>query len=153
MDPKSDISIATTIGLFIGATGAIVAIATYLHSKSKSKDDGLEKLVEKIRKANTVVEEKASQIEQLTNGVSHSNETESLLLDELNIKIHSLLGIYNEVCLKFYHGKLRTEDFKIAFHEDIKDQYEGYRDLIEAIDTRYSYLIRYYNEHHRPFIK
>lgn len=138
---------------FIAALSMLTSVISYLSGKKSNKATLLHQVKMSIDDAKTQLENRTEKIAPLQSKKKRTADEEreyQTLLGVYESSLEKVINAYEDGCQKYYANLILKEEFKKSYFGDIRDYVENFKDKFTEPVTRYTYILKAYNEWHKP---
>ena len=137
----------------IAVLSMLVSAKSYFSNKRSNKATLLHRVKTSIDDAKTQLENRTENIAPLKSKRKRTAEEEreyQTLLGVYESSLEKVINAYEDGCQKYYANLIIKAEFKKSYFGDIRDYVENFEDKFTGPVTRYSYILKAYNEWHKP---
>ena len=138
---------------FIAVLSILLSIVSYFSNKRSNKATLLHQVKNSIDDAKTQLENRTENIAPLKSKKKRTADEEreyQTLLGVYESSLEKVINAYEDGCQKYYAGLIIKKEFKKSYFGDIRGYVENFEDKFTGPVTRYSYILKAYNEWHKP---
>ena len=139
--------------VIISFMSLIISLASYIWTKRASKAALLNDVKRSIDDAKTQMEHITLKLAPLeANENKTDNETREFDIQKTvhESSLEKVLNAYEYGCQKYCANLILKDEFKKTYFLDIREYVQAFEDKFTGPLTRYTYIIRLYNEWHTP---
>ena len=138
---------------FVAVLAMILSMISYFSNKRSNKATLLHQVKNSIDDAKTQLENRTVEMSELQSKKKKTADEErqyETLLAVHESSLEKVINAYEDGCQKYYAKLIIQEEFKKSYFGDIRDYVENFEDKFTGPVTRYSYILKAYNEWHKP---
>jgi len=141
------------LAALVATSSMFVSAKSYFSNKRSNKATLLHQVKISIDDAKTQLENRTEKIAPLKSKKKRTAEEEreyQTLLGVYESSLEKVINAYEDGCQKYYANLIIKKEFKKSYFGDIRNYVENFEDKFTGPVTRYSYILKAYNEWHKP---
>lgn len=149
---SNDLGPSFWIPILISAFAVGLSLFSYFSNKKQTKKNALSKIKSNIDIAKSQIETLTMEFAPLKakkNKTADEKREFGLKRQVLDTVIERLLNGYEDGCDKYYKNQLLKQDFVDTYHQDISAYIIAFPDKFSEPLTRFTNMLKYYNEYHK----
>ena len=139
--------------LLVAVTAIILSAISYFSNKRSNRATLLHQVKNSIDDAKNQVENRTVEMAELGSKETRSEDEErqyQTLVAVHESSFEKVLNAYEDGCQKYYAKLIIRKEFRKSYFGDIRDYVEHFEDKFIGPATRYLYILKAYDEWHKP---
>ncbi len=137
----------------IATLSLIISIFGYFLNRRSNKAALLHQVKMSIDDAKTQLENRTVEISPLSSKKKRTADEDRQLTTLQTVyesSLEKVINAYEDGCQKYFAGLILKDEFKRSYFGDIRDYVEKFQDKFTGPVTRYTYVLKLYNQWHKP---
>jgi len=137
----------------VATISMVVSAISHFSNKRSTRAGLLHQVKTSIDDAKTQLENRTERIAPLKAKRQRTEDEEreyQTLLGVYESSLEKVINAYEDGCQKYYSNLILKDEFKKSYFGDIRNYVESFEDKFTGPVTPYTYMLKAYNEWHKP---